>query len=428
MKAVVRVSSLRGIASVPGSKSHTIRGVVIGTLTEGETIIRKPLYSEDTLSAVRACKLYGAEIELKQDHWVIRGVGRNLKVPDDVVNVGNSGTTIYFMTGVAGLLEGWSVLTGDYQIRRRPIEELLTALRSLGATAFRTRENVDAPPVVVRGIMKGGKAQLDGKFSQFLSSLLIATPLVNGKTCIEVRDPKEKPYIKMTLEWLKRTGIRLNYDPELKFFEVEGPQDFKPVDFLIPSDWSSLSFFIVAAVVTSSEIRFENVDLSFTQADSVLLDILMGMGADLKVNFSDNSILVGGGRDLRAFEVDCSNSPDLFPILTVLGCFAKGESSIRGLDTIRFKETDRVAVMIEELSKMGARIGLREGVLFINGAGGLRGSEVNSHGDHRIAMALTVAGLFADGETTVNDVDCVSVSFPNFFTLMTDLGANVKVE
>lgn len=427
MRALVRASNLKGVASVPGSKSHTIRGVVIGTLAEGKTILKRPLYSEDTLSAVRACELYGAKIELKEDYWVVHGVGLDLKVPDDIVNAGNSGTTMYFMTGVAGLVKGWSVLTGDYQIRRRPIEELLVALRALGATAFRTRESIDAPPIVVKGSIRGGKVKLTGKFSQFLSSLLIVTPLVEGKTYIEVENPKEKPYIRMTLDWLKRAGAVVKYDRELRFFEIEGPQSYKPVDFSIPSDWGSLAFAMVAGVVTDSEIRFENVDLSLTQADSALLDILTSIGTDLEVNFSGNSILVKGGKDLKPFEADCSNSPDLFPILTVLGCFAKGESLIRGLETLKFKETDRVAVMVEELSKMGARMTLREDGLIINGTGVLKGAQVRSHNDHRVAMALTVAGLFAEGETIINDVDCVSVSFPNFFDLMISLGADIEV-
>ncbi len=429
MRACIEPSELKGsVNSLPGSKSHTIRGVIIGTLAEGVSVLFNPLDSQDTLSAVRACEAYGSKVERYSDRWIIHGLNGNLKVPDNIIDVGNSGTTMYFMTGVASLVPGWSVLTGDYQIRKRPIEELLSALRGLGAIAFRTRDNVDAPPVVVKGPIKCGRVRLSGRFSQFVSSLLIVTPLVEGKTCIEVEDPKEKPYIRMTIDWLNRSGVKLDCDLEmLNCFEINGPQTYKPQNFRVPSDWSSLAFLIAAGAITSSQISFENVDLSCNQADAVILDILRAIGTDISVNPLDNSLFIRGGRELIGFEIDCSDCPDLFPILTVLACFARGSTVIKGTQTLRYKETDRLAVMCSELSKMGASISIRDDMVFING-GGLHGAEVDSHGDHRIAMALVIAGLGAQGKSIVQNVECVSVSFPNFFNLIKSLGARVILE
>lgn len=429
MRAHIRPHNLQGRVSVPGSKSHTIRAVVISTMSEGRSIIRNPLPSADCLSSMRACAAYGARTEIGERAWTVEGVGRHLHVPEDVVDAGNSGTTLYFVTAMATLIGEWSVLTGDWQIRRRPIVPLLRALQELDATAFTTRSHVDAPPVVVRGPMRPGTAHLSGKLSQYVSAILLAAPNVDGTVRVEVEQAREKPYLQMTVDWMTRQGIHVEYDRDrYRYFEVRGPQAYRPVDATIPSDWESVAFPLVAAAVTDSEVTIEDLDVGGNQGDAVIVDILKEMGADVQLDEDGRRLTITGGRKLRGITVDCSDIPDAVPILSVAGCFAEGVTRLTGVEGVRVKETDRVAVMREELGKMGARIEDDESTMTIYGGRPLTGATVDSHDDHRVAMSLAVAGLFARGETVLTRAECVSVSFPNFFALMNQLGAGFVTE
>jgi len=342
-------------------------------------------------------------------------------VPEDVIDVGNSGTSLYIAMGLAALCDGCTVLTGDQQIRRRPAAPLIAALNELGASVESTRGNGCAP-VIVRGRLKGGRTRLDGsKTSQYLSSLLIACPAAERDTVIEVDNLVEKPYVEMTLRWLKECGVDVvceNY----RTFTVPGRQQYRRFEKTIPSDFSSATFFLVAAAVTGASLTLKGLDMSDSQADKVVVDMLAAMGC--RVEKGTSEVRITGG-DLTGAAFDLGDCPDALPAMAVAGCFAEGETRLVNVAQARLKETDRIAVMCHELRKMGADIEEMPDGLVIRRSS-LRGAEVNGHADHRVVMSLAVAGLSSDGETTIDTAEAVEVTFPTFVELMTSIGGHVR--
>lgn len=422
MKLVVERSALSGSARIPGSKSHTIRAVVIASLAQGESIIREPLDSLDTLACVRVCRGLGAQIraEAGAASWAVIGTGGRLATPEDVLDVGNSGTTLYITLSTAALGHGWSVFTGDEQTRRRPAGPLLDALCSLGAEAFSTRGNGLAP-IVVRGPLRGGHASIPCPTSQYLTSLLLNCPLAEGYTEIDVPLLNEQPYVEMTLGWLDRQGIRYQREG-FRRFQIPGGQAYKPFDRAIPGDFSSATFFLVAAAITASEVTLLGLERADTQGDKAVLDYLAAMGAH--VQWLPEGVRIRGG-ELRGGEFDLNATPDALPAMAVAACFAVGETRLVNVPQARIKETDRIAVMARELAKMGAHVRELPDGLIVQG-GALRGAEVDGHGDHRVVMALAVAGMAASGRTEVSTAEAAAVTFPNFVDLMASLGARIR--
>lgn len=418
---------LSGKLSVPGSKSHTIRAVLISMMAKGLSQIKNPLPSEDCFASVRVAKALGAEVEVEKGLWKIKNETGELHSPQDVLDCGNSGTTLYFTTAISGTLEDYTVLTGDYQIRRRPVKALLEAMRKLGAFAETTRSSVDAAPIIVRGPMGCGKVNFQGKMSQYISGMLLAAPRLEGTVVIEVEKAIERPYLQMTVDWMRAHGIEIEYDQEnYSFFRIQAPQAYKSVNATIPSDWESVAFPLVAAAITNSQLTIEDLDLSGSQGDAVIVDVLRRMGADITLNESEGSLIVRGGKKLKGGVIDCSDIPDALPILSVAACFAQGDTTLTGIESIRVKETDRVEVMKHELSKLGASIEDTPEKMVIHGGKKLKGATVKSHDDHRVAMSLAVAGLVCDERVEISNAECVAVSFPGFFELMNTVGANFE--
>lgn len=245
MNVHVKPGFLKGSLQVPGSKSHTIRSVLLATLAGGRTCIENPLASGDGLSALTASRAFGAIVKEEENRWVVQGRGGILQVPSNVLDTGNSGTTTCLFTSVASLVDGYTVITGDEQIRRRPILPLVDALNALGATAFLTRGGQGCPPVVVKGVLQGGTVTIEGKNSQYVSSLLLSAPLAKRTTVIQVVNALEKPYVQLTLDWMKRLGIEVANPADYTQFVVEGGQQYQSSDFTIPSDWSAVAFPLV---------------------------------------------------------------------------------------------------------------------------------------------------------------------------------------
>lgn len=422
MKLVVNKSELAGSVRIPGSKSHTIRAVAVASLADGQSVIRGPLVASDTLAAIDAYRLLGAEI-LKQDDWVVRGVGGRPHVPENVIDVGNSGTTLYIAMGSAALVDDCSVLTGDDQIRRRPADPLIDALNSLGARVESTRGN-GAAPIIIRGPIKGGGIRLDGsKTSQYLTSLLINCPLAHGETIIDVDNLIEKPYVRMTLGWLSEQGIEVENE-DFRRFRIPGGQAYRPFDRAVPADWSSATFFMCAAAITGSELVLTGLDTEDTQGDKAIAEMLARMGAEVMP--VEGGLRVAG-RPLRGVELDLNDTPDALPALAVTACFADGETRLVNVPQARLKETDRITVMREELEKMGADIRELPDGLVIRGTR-LKPAAVHGHYDHRVIMALAIAGLALTGETTIYSAEALSVTFPTFAELMQDAGAKMRVD
>jgi 3-phosphoshikimate 1-carboxyvinyltransferase len=412
MEITVSPSSIKGQVRIPTSKSHTIRALLIATLAPGSSQILHPLVSADTLSCLNICRQLGAVIEEKQDEWRVSGMGAVPRLPDDVLNAGNSGTSFYLACGTAALLPGWSVLTGDEQVRRRPADQLLIALNDLGAEAFSTRGNGCAP-LVVKGRLKGGNTRIKCPTSQYLSSLLINTPLAAGDTRIEVLELNEKSYVQMTLNWLDSQSIQYRHDTMRTFF-IKGNQAYKAFTKQVPGDFSSATFFLCAAAITGSTLELLGLDMNDSQGDKEVVRMLEQMGCCISIQ--KQGIIIEG-KELTGRELDLNNTPDALPALAVTGCFARGETRLINVPQARLKETDRIKVMCTELSKMGAQVEELPDGMIIHG-GTLKGARVESHNDHRVAMALAVAALGAQGPTTIENAECVNITFPTFFKLL----------
>ncbi len=421
MRFIVSPSTLKGQVVIPGSKSHTIRALVCALLADGTSTIEQPLDSNDTRSCLAMIQKFGARVEACNDRWVVTSSGIP-QVPEDVVDVGNSGTSLYFGIGVASLVDGMTVFTGDHQIRNRPADDLLSAINELGGYAVSTRAN-GKPPVVVQGPIIGGQVSIRAITSQYLSSLLVATPKAKNNTIIEVPLLNEAPYVGMTLWWLKELGIEY-HNKGYEQFIIKGGQAYKPFTKYIPADFSSATFFLVAAAITQSTVVLKGLDFNDTQGDKEVVRILQAMGAEVEV--LPDAIAITG-KPLKGGVFDLNAMPDALPALSVCACFASGQTRLVNVPQARVKETDRIAVMCKELKKMGADIEELPDGLVINQSA-LKGAHVSGHHDHRVVMSLAVAGLGAEGSTIIDTAESVGVTFPNFVELMQALGAGIRKE
>ena len=400
MKFICKKSRLCGEVTIPGSKSHTIRAVAIASLAQGSSRILAPMESADSLAAVEAYRRLGAEIDMQPEIWRVEGTGGMLRVPDDVIDVKNSGTTMRTVLGSCALLrDGMAVVTGDAQVRNRPAGPLADSLNDLGASVRSTRDN-GKPPFVVQGRLRGGATTIDGFDSQYVTSLLLNTPLADSDTTIYVPALNEQPYVQITIDWLRRQGIEFEHD-EMREFRVSGGQSYKTVDHKIPADFSSGTFFLAAGALGDNDVILRGLDISDPQGDKAVVDYLREMGAGVEVQ--DEMIRVRAG-ELRGAELDLNATPDALPMMAVVGCFAKGTTTLANVPQARIKETDRIAVMCTELSRMGARIRELEDGLVIEESD-LTGTKVSGHGDHRVVMALAVAGMASGGETIIDSAD-----------------------
>ncbi len=420
MIASVERSQVSGVVSVPPSKSYTHRAITISALGPGGSV-KRPLLSADTRATIKASEAFGAQIEGQEEELVVIGVEGRPSTPDNVIDVDNSGTTLRIMSAVAALTEG-AILTGDASIRRRPNGPLLKSLSDLGAEAFSIKKN-DCAPLVIRGRIRGGKTVLDGSVSsQFLSALLISCPLAENDSEIEIDgELKSRPYAEITREMLEEAGAKIETD--FRRFFVEGGQSYDLGGYTVPGDFSSASYLLAAAAVTGSHLTIRGLRPS-KQGDSAIVGILQEMGAKISWDREKGDLAIEG-RELYGVEVDASLTPDLVPTIAVLGALAKGRTVVKNAEHVRHKETDRLHAMATELSKMGAKIKERPDGLVIEG-GKLEGTIVSGHHDHRIVMALTVAGLVA-GKTRIETAESVSVSYPGFFEEIARIGCNVEV-
>lgn len=416
-------SELRGCVAIPASKSHTIRALFIAAMADGVSTIRSPLLSADAAAAARAIEAFGAHIARGQDVWEVTGVGGRIAPATRTIDVANSGTTLRILMGMAATMQrGEVLLTGDEQIRRRPAEPLAASLRDLGADIRSVHENGSAP-FRVRGGLRGGHTTIDAKTSQYLTSLLLACPLAPQDSHIAVSRLNESAYVQITLDWLEAQEIELRRTGLTEFL-VRGGQHYRAFDRTIPADFSSAAFFLAAGALPGNDVTCTGLDLTDSQPDKAMIDYLRRMGAEITVN--QDRIRVQA-RPLTGVDLDLNETPDALPILAALACFAHGETRLHNVAHARIKETDRIAVMTGELRKLGANVEEREDGMVIRG-GPLRGAAVQGHGDHRVVMALAVAGAGAVGPTTVTTAEAMNVTFPTFVELMNSLGGALRVD
>lgn len=447
MKILAKKNSLSGNIVVPGSKSHTIRALILASLAEGVSHISNPLPSADCLSASKAIQEIGAKVDFDNENniWTVTGGGKNVHLPSNVVDVGNSGSVLYFFTPICATFEGWSIFTGDSSIRKRPVLHLLEVLKQLGANCYVSRPEENAPPALVQGPIKAGKVVTDGRLSQYISGLMMASTLIDGKLEIELTDPKEVPYLDMTKYWLESLGVQVEMSSDYKKISVSGPYQLKAFDKTIPSDWEAVAFPLIAALISDSKIVIDNVDGSGTQGDDAIVSVLQSVGADIKWNKDTSQLFVTGGNRLstenlpdKTLRVNLAGFPDAICALAVIACFIEGKTVLEDIGVCRRKETDRIKVMKSELEKLGAKVEEGEDFMAIYGHSPilpdgsdnpeftLHGGNVESYDDHRVAMSLACFGLgLKEGESVIiNDAECCSVSFPGFFDVMNKINAN----
>jgi len=425
MQLIVRKSRLKGSVAVPASKSHTIRAAAIASLAEGTSIIRRPLISGDTLSAVGCYRALGARINTPDSNlWKVVGTAGLVRAPKETIDVGNSGTTLRFAMGSAALapLGETITFTGDEQIQSRPVAPLMKSLEDLGAKCVCLKNNGSAP-VTVTGQISGGRTSIAAFSSQYLSSLLLCAPLAKEDSVIDVTLLNEPGYVQMTVDWLDKQKIK--YERRgLQQFKIKGGQRYKAFDVQIPADFSSATFFLCAAALTADKVTLFGLDLADSQPDKAVLEYLHAMGADITVE--KKSITVKAA-PLKGIEIDMNATPDALPALAVVGAFAEGQTRLVNVPQARAKETDRIKCMAEELKKLGVDVEeLADGLIVRHSKP--TPAALDGRGDHRIVMALSLAGMAIEGSCTIDTAEAMNVTFPKFVNLMTSIGANMELK
>ncbi len=404
-----------GRITIPASKSQTIRAFLIATFSREKSVILNPLHSSDTAACIEACRELGAVITFNEDGSKAYVDATALDIKDRIIDINteNSGTTTYLIYGLLATLGAKRItLQGDEQLNKRPILPLVNAYRDLGVTA---EIDGNTPPVALTGMLKGGHTSIECKTSQYLSSLLLALPLAENDSIVDCPLLFEKPYVRMTLDWLDRQHIEYTISDDLQHSEIKGGQVYHGGEFLVPGDFSSAAFFFAIAAVCGTTITVDGLDKNDSQGDKHFLDILEDMGCE--VSWEGYSVTVKGPEQLKGINIDLNSMPDILPILSVVAARSRETTIIHNVAQARIKETDRISCMKENLQLLGADAEEREDGLIIHGKGSLRGGFVKGYGDHRIIMAMAVASLLCEKEMTIDDESACSVTFPAFFEL-----------
>ncbi|MEI8225060.1 MAG: 3-phosphoshikimate 1-carboxyvinyltransferase [Bacteroidota bacterium] len=414
MERYVEPSGIKGQIKAPASKSMTQRSIAAALLANGQSIIHNPSYCDDSLAAMSIAVGLGARVEPKADELKINGSGV-LKEPK--LNCGESGLAIRMFSPIAALYPAEITMVGANSLKKRPMFMIEEALNQLGVKCTSSDGFL---PLTIQGPIVGGYCEIDGSVSsQLLTGLLMALPLAARDSEIKVNNLKSKPYIDMTIQILKSFGITV-HNTGYTLFQIPGNQKYIPHNYTVEADWSGGAFLLVAGAV-NGQITVQGLRTDSMQSDMAIINALGKAGAQMKI--SENQIEISKS-DLKAFEFDATESPDLFPPLVALASYCDGVSTIKGVSRLIYKESDRATALKEEFGKMNVRIEIKDDLMFVTG-GRPQGAHVESHDDHRIAMAVAVASLGATGRVYIRDSQCVAKSYPGFFDDLRHLGALV---
>ena len=484
MNAIISPHRFTGTVRVPGSKSHTIRRLLIAALADGVSEIEHPLDSLDARSCVSVCRTLGAEITERRGvdpaspnppdergekllSWTVRGIARDYASPTPGpsaggpkrCDVGNSGTTLFLALAAAALGTGPVEFDGDEQIRRRSAGPLLEALSGLGVSVNSAPNG--CAPITIQGPWKGGRVSLSCPTSQYLSALLLAAPLAPAGVVTEIDIPllNERPYIEMTLSYLDSQGIPYKAAPDFSYFSIPGGSRWEPVSAPVPADFSSAAFPAAAAVVSGGTAALLGLDPEDTQGDKAFFGILEKMGCRIQweqvpvdhvslgqfynsalraigekamdLNIAEWQLKVSRQGRLKGGEFDLNDTPDLLPALAVVACFVRGDTALVNVAHARLKETDRIAVMAEELGKLGVKTTERPDGIIIHGAGEIKPAaaavsdgifRIDGRGDHRVVMAMAAAAMGCPAPMEIREAESAAVTYPGFLELLgTDL-------
>jgi len=420
MNCKIEKSKLAGKITCPSNKSYTHRAIFLAALSDGKSIVKKILRSNDTIATINACRGFGVEVEELEDNITINNT-INQTVQNSIINAENSGTTIRIAIAIAALSGGNTTLTGDESLRKRPMRPILDALQTMGV---KTESDDGKPPIHMNGKIQGKEISINGDISsQFISALLIIAPRLPEGLIINVEgDLVSKPYVDLTIAIMKKFGVEVKIEEKYKKYVVVH-QIYKSTTFSIPSDFSNLALLLSANVLLGDGLNIEISLDDMPQGDEAIVDILERLGVN--VTLEDDIITTKSPISLNGGKFDLSNTPDLLPAIAILALKSEKPIEIFNVKHARYKETDRIAIISRELKKIGLDVEEKDDGMILRKSSELHPAELNSENDHRLFMAFSIAGMFV-GECTVSDPDAVKVSYPEFISDLVNTGAKIN--
>ncbi len=418
-------SKVKGKVTAPPSKSMTHRAAVIASLAKGTSVVKNALVSNDTMQTINACRAFGVKIKRQGATLTIKGSGGQLVVPKKTIKVNNSGTTMRFITAIAALATGTTVISGSKRMHERPMKELLQSLKALSIKTKSLAKNGHAPLKITGGKILGGEITIKpNASSQFVSALLLVAPFAKKglRLKIEGRFPS-KPYVDTTIMVMNKFGVKVQND-NYRVFIVRPGQAYQATTMAIEGDFSSASYLFAAAAVTGGQVSVGNLNLKLPQADKVFLNILTQMGC--QIEDTDHQVTVKGNFPLRGITVDMENCPDTVQTLSAVASYAVGKTHIKNIGHLTYKETDRITDTARELKKIGVEVSHNKNSLTIAGRPP-KGGVINTHEDHRMAMSMAIAALGAKRGIMIKNAEVISKSYPGFWQDLARLGVKMEV-
>ena len=422
-------TGISGTVQVPNSKYHAHRALILASLAPGTSRISGLTDARHVQYTVEMLRQLGTGIEVEDDTFVVHG--GPYRPQRAAVSAGSSGTTLYFMVGLAALAGRDVTVTGQKYFQRRPVGALLAALREMGVEVASAN---DCPPIAVRsGRPRGGEVHIAGTLSQWVSGLLLLAPFARSETTVVVDgEQNESSYVELTVAMMRRFGLRVDASPDFRRFRIPPDQQAVPADLRMPPDIGSAAFGVAAAALHPADVTLAG--LSSTAAagsdhpEADFLDLAARMGVPMDLDPAAGAVRIRhAGLRLNPVEVDCRRVPDMLPVLSVMACLADGRSVFRNVDHVRMKESDRVAAMLQ-LNAMGADLSVEGSTLAIRGVRGLNGSDLSSFNDHRVLMSLAVAASAAEGRSTLTYPNAYRISYPEYLSAMRVFGLRMEVE
>ena len=414
MERYLEPSTIKGTIKAPASKSMTQRAIAAALLADGESTIHNPSYCDDSLAAMSIAVGLGARVEPMVNELKIIG---SATLKESKLNCGESGLAIRMFSPIVALYPAEITMVGANSLKKRPMIMIEEALNQLGV---KCKSSAGFLPLTIQGPIVGGRCEIDGSVSsQLLTGLLMALPLASKNSEIKVKNLKSKPYIDMTIQLLNSFGITIE-NSNYNLFKISGNQKYTPNIYIVEGDWSGGAFLLVAGAI-NGKLIIKGLRRDSKQSDMSILNALEM--ADARMIIGDDQIEISKS-ELKAFEFNATQSPDLFPPLVALASYCKGISTIKGVSRLIYKESNRAETLKEEFGKMNIKIEINDDLMYVTG-GQPQSARVESHEDHRIAMAVAVAALGATGRLSIRDSQCVAKSYPGFFDDLKNLGALV---
>ena len=422
MNCKVEKSNIDGKITCPSNKSYTHRAIFMASLADGKSMIKNILKSGDTIATINACKNFGVEIKEEENNLIVDSPNE-LKLQGDIINAENSGTTIRIAAAISTLADTKIVLSGDQSLNKRPMQPLLKALESLGAKCSSSN---GTPPISILGKIKGGKVKIPGDISsQFISALMIVAPKLENGMLLNIQgELVSKPYVDATIMAMKKFNVNVEAEIPYKKYIIH-PQNYKSTTFAVPSDFSSLALLLSAAVLLGENLSIQMTMGDMPQADETIIDILEKMG--VVVTLDKNVIKIKSPKKLDGGKFDLNNSPDLVPAVAILALKASKPIEIFNVKHVRYKETDRIAILARELAKLGIKVVEKKDGLVLKNSKNLIGADLNSENDHRLFMAFCIAGMYV-GNCSVSHPESVKISYPDFIQEMKRIGCKISLD